>query len=133
THGLRRRFRPRVGGGTAAPAEVHGDRTRGKRGPDRERSVRRANRSLVLGAILRSNPGSGYDRGRGDGEPATTGRREYRRPWVFREPERRSLHGSAASPPLGVEVSETLCPMIRLLVKNAEDPAARSRFRPGRP
>jgi hypothetical protein len=47
--------------------------------------------------------------------------------------ERRSLHGSAASPPLGVEVSETLCPMIRMLVKNAEDPAGYTRLRPGRP
>jgi hypothetical protein len=38
--------------------------------------------------------------------------------------ERPSLHGSAAPTPFGVKDSETLCPMFRMPVKNAEDPVS---------
>ncbi len=95
---------------------------RGAVRPDRDRSGEWRNRSLVLGAILRSFPGGGC--GRVTGTVNRPGPRdEIVRSPIYKRTPRQSLHGSTAPTPFGIEVSETLCPMFRLVVKNAENPA----------
>jgi hypothetical protein len=115
--------RPRRGSwhGLVVPTfERAGLDARGRR-PDRDRSRRGANRSLVLGAILSGNP----ERARRTASRRLGAGRSWStrgRPSVLEGTSRQSLHGSTSPPPLGAGASDTLCPMIRASVKNAEDP-----------
>ena len=122
--------RGRSPAGHAAPARIRGPRTHASASSGRENGRRGVGES-ILGPWCNPwcFPGSGCgpvvlrDETMGRRDRSTLG------PSSGVHSGRRD-GASMARPPrrlFGVEASETLCPMIRMLVKNAEDPADRSR------